>query len=70
MDADANINSTQSAYANVNAEVSSAASVDANIKFLRIIRGCGCKYSLHLYSGPLSLCSVWWLVCLGSFLAC
>ena len=50
--ADANINSTQCADANVNAEVSSAASADANtnanIKFLRIIRECGCEYSLHV----------------------
>ena len=36
-DANANINSTQSADANVNAEVSSAASADANIKFLLIL---------------------------------
>ena len=49
--ANANINSTQSADANVNAEVSSAASADANIKFLRIIRECGCEYSLHLEGG-------------------
>ena len=47
-----NINCIHSADANVNAEVSSAASADANtnenIKFLRIIRECGCGYSLHL----------------------
>ena len=53
---DENINSTQSADANVNEEVSSAACSDANtnanIKFMRIIRecGCGCGYSLHLLS--------------------
>ena len=49
----ANTNSTQSADAYVNAEVSSAVSADANInvniKFLRIIRECGCEYSLHIY---------------------
>ena len=46
--ADASIKSTQSADANVNAEVSSAAFADANIKFLHIISGFGCEYSLHL----------------------
>ena len=47
---------TQSVDENVNVEVSSAASVgtntNANIKFVRIIRRCGCEYSLDLYFIP------------------
>ena len=54
MDANANANNCfpQKADANVDANNLSAASADAdmnaNIKTMRIIRGCGCEYSVHL----------------------